>query len=546
MKKRILYILPLLSLILPLPLLADYYSEGCHYYISKNYEKAKEKLLQAVEASNGENGDAYYFLGEIDKSTNNFESSENFFKSAVEAKRITPKYYNLAYWNLIVLAEQRGAYFDMVKYCRDLWKTTKDEGAKNKVENIINKMMWSSNEEAKNAYQSGQDALSRKDADAAIKHFTSAIDKDPQFLAPHLELGMIAYKNGNNNLALQHLTPIADKIPFYSEIHLLLGNIYFNNKSYRDAVDHLTLAADYGFLDKETLLTIKLKKATANYHQGYYDKAQEDITAILNDNPRNMTALLLQSSIQIGQNKYDQAIKTLDTASKIAPKNTEILYQLGSICYKQNNKAYITHFKKLYDLTLENKGSVPDKYYKGFQLLLGYYREVKSYNEYLALYKILPANYTDEQSNKWAAIAAFNQKDYILTIQLLQKYHLTNEESIILAKTYAANNMLNEAKAYMKNHPEIIEQLLNDPILGTTAYELKKELHRNTTPVQTQPVNPQINKPVNTVPQVTPTPKPEPKIEPNNTDGSVTPTQPDNSSENITPENNNANEPAVQ
>ncbi|RPI97806.1 MAG: hypothetical protein EHM32_00760, partial [Spirochaetales bacterium] len=71
MKKNLLYASFLLFIMsLAVDVHAGYFEQGSRYYVYRNYARAREMFLKAVEASN--DGNAYYFLGEIEKNEKNF------------------------------------------------------------------------------------------------------------------------------------------------------------------------------------------------------------------------------------------------------------------------------------------------------------------------------------------------------------------------------------------------------------------------------------------------------------------------------------------
>jgi len=90
----------------------SFYNSGRSYYVYKKYDKSKEMFLKAVEHYN--NGNAYYFLGEIEKIQGNFTKSKEYLIEATKSKRINKTYLKNAYWNLIVFAEQKMDYSEIV------------------------------------------------------------------------------------------------------------------------------------------------------------------------------------------------------------------------------------------------------------------------------------------------------------------------------------------------------------------------------------------------------------------------------------------------
>src|SRR4030042_3031996 len=81
---------------------AGYYEQGRRYYIRKNYDKAKEMFLKAAESNTV--GDAYYFLGEIEKLQGNYHEAEEYYKTAITKKNISRQYLINSYWNALLMA----------------------------------------------------------------------------------------------------------------------------------------------------------------------------------------------------------------------------------------------------------------------------------------------------------------------------------------------------------------------------------------------------------------------------------------------------------
>ena len=184
--KKLTFIL-LILLFIKTNLFADFFEEGKKFYIKRQYDEAQIMFLQAAELNN--NGNAYYFLGEIEKNKKDFNKSEEYFRLAIE-KIKTKKYLKLAYWNLIVFKEQSGKYQEMVRLCKELYKKTKDDGARKKVESLINKFLWTDNPEAKEFYIKGIELKGKRKIEEAKKNFLEAIQLDPSFLAPKFEIGL--------------------------------------------------------------------------------------------------------------------------------------------------------------------------------------------------------------------------------------------------------------------------------------------------------------------------------------------------------------------
>ncbi len=453
---------------------ADYYGRGRTYYIYKKYDKAREMFLKEVEVN--ENGDAYYFLGEIEKIEGNYDLAKEYYEKAITLK-ISKKYLRLAYWNLIVLTERQGDYLSMVKSLKTFWERTRDDGAKKKVESLINKLMWSDNSEAKEIYQKGLELKRRKKTADAESAFHEALQKDSSFLAAMFEIGLLEYKKGNTRDALYYFREIIDKIPFYGEIHLLLGDIYFNQQEYRDAKYHFSNALEYGFIGTKTQYLIRLKRGTSYYNLGDYESAREDISEALRIKSSAIEPLILLSAIHIKENNYEEAIKTLEIAKKINQHNPEIIFQIGSIYYRMNNTRYESYFNQLFHL-MKSKKAVPQKYYKAYILLLKKNFSDSRYKSVIEISENLPETLKDNEINLLTAKSYFHLGEYQRTIDYLEVASLRDEERYMLCQSYAKIKITDKAKEILRQlyyNENYFKMALEDKILKELATEIAQE-----------------------------------------------------------------------
>ena len=158
------------------------FQRGKTAYIYRNYDKAKEYFLKDIEQY--DRGDSYYFMGEIEKILKNYKSAFEYYEKAV-TKSMTKKYMVNAYWNLIVLTEERNDYGKVVHYCREMWRKTRDGSARSKVESLINKMLWTSNQSAIEKYKNGLEQSKRGKKAEAHALFLEASAIDSSFLASY-------------------------------------------------------------------------------------------------------------------------------------------------------------------------------------------------------------------------------------------------------------------------------------------------------------------------------------------------------------------------
>ena len=81
-------------------LAADYYEKGCQNFIRKKYDIAREMFLKEIELNGS--GDAYYFLGEIEKNEGNMEKAEEYYRESL-LKNID----KFIYYDLNVMSKKR-------------------------------------------------------------------------------------------------------------------------------------------------------------------------------------------------------------------------------------------------------------------------------------------------------------------------------------------------------------------------------------------------------------------------------------------------------
>lgn len=471
---------------------SQYHSMGRSAYVYRNYAKAKEYFLKDVEISG--TGDSYYFLGEIEKNERNYDLAIKYFTEAV-SRNTSRKYLVNSYWNLIILYEERGDYNNYIKYCREFWFRTRDYSAKQKIDSLINKLLWSDNTEAVKKYNEGTALLAKGDQAAATQSFKDALNIDTMFLAPKFELGMIAYKNGKTSEAAGYLSPIAERIPFYAEVQLILGNINFNSRNYQAAITNFSAVLDYGFIDKETEFNTKLKRGTCYYNTGDFDNAEKDISSVVETVKGNNEPLVLLSAIYIKKKDFDSALKILAKAESISSKDPVVLFQTGSIYYYKNDDKYAGYFDRLYE-TIKDNDNEAGKYTKAFRLLMDYHYNKKNYQRSLEISQKITTS-----SNDYDALIVNARSNYYLgnheaAINSFKKISLkSNSDRVLLAGSFAATGRKEQAVEllkYIQNDQKAVSEAKSNSLLlplikdiEKAAEQIRKEqLNKTVTPVK--------------------------------------------------------------
>lgn len=475
MKKIIKIITICLTILSFQPLYAGNYDLGCKFFVRKNYDKARESFLKSLEYDS-HNGNALYFLGEIEKIQENYADSENYFKQAVN-EPILKKYKKLAYWNLIVFTEQRGDIIGTVKICKEFWLKTKDKGAKKKIDKLINKLQWSQNEEAIKLYKDG--IKNKKNAELASQYFYNALELDSNFLAARFEIGLSLLKNDNKTDAAYHFQIIANQIPFHSSVNFLLGNIYFENKSYNDAIISFTNALEYGTWNNRNMYSILLKRGTSYYKLNNYELAEKDITEASKIKKRKLDPLFILSAIYIKQDSFEQALKILEKIYSIDKKNREVIFQIGSIYYRQNNDKFSRYFDNLFLICKKSEKKLPHKYYQAFIILLKYHYSINSYRKTSEILTFMPDNYKNYELNLINAKLSYRLAKYQKAIEIFENLSLNDDDKLILAKSYKKAGFTNKAKNLILSliaYSDFYKQkAANDKVLNPIIVQIQKE-----------------------------------------------------------------------
>ncbi|MBN1497164.1 MAG: tetratricopeptide repeat protein, partial [Spirochaetes bacterium] len=399
---------------------------------------------------------------------------ENYYKTAITKKNISRQYLINSYWNALIMAEQRNDYESVVSICRSMWERTGDAAARQKIESLINKLLWTDNNDAIEKYNEGVELKkSGKNADA-MNRFKSAVNIESSFLAPKFELGMNAYKNGDLDRASDYLGDIASRIPFYAEVQMVMGDIQLERHNYRSAVAHYDRVFEFGFIDNAADYRIRIRRGTCHYNLDDLPSAEDDIEKALAINPKSVEASLLMSAIKIKMEKYDDALKTLKRAASSNPDNPEIQYQIGSVYYRRNDQRHISHFEKLFSLA-GNRKDYPSKYRKVFILLATHDFQNGNYRRCVTILNTFDETARTFDTRLMTARAYFHLKEYDNAIDHFEKLSLANDDRFMLCRAYALSGRREKAKSILSElsgFGDYLSRARKDPALSGMAKDL--------------------------------------------------------------------------
>ena len=471
MKTKIFF---LIALVLPVFLNAGY-SAGKSYYTRKNYDKAKEEFLSAVE-QNPKDGNSYFFLGEIEKNLGNFKDAEEYYRLAIEGNT-DKRFKNFAYWNYNLMVEQRGEPKDIVIAYKTFYKRMNNHESVKKIDALIDKLLWTENQNAQAFYKEGMKHKEAGNKNEAMESFKKAVSEDSSFLAPRYQTGMILLDLNDKAGAARELSTVAEKLPFYYGANRLLADIYFSQNSFGSAEKHYSNCIIYGITTTDTEYALLLRRATCRYNTKKYEEAIDDAVKASNLNKTETDPLFIMSAVYINNSDYDKAISTLVSIDKLTPNSPQVLFQIGTIYYKQRKTEYAAYYDKLFN-SVSSSDEIPDKFYKAFIISANYHFSNKSYTQFTKIISILPEKMMDSQLKIDAGKAFYETSNYKKSVHFLESVSLTNENKLLLALSYFKNGQKDKCKTVLsaiKNDASIRSMALNNKNLKPIMQEIINE-----------------------------------------------------------------------
>ena len=472
-KMKLLFITSLIILLVCPLFAAGEYDKGLNFYKSKRYDQAKEMFIIAAKEQN--NGNAYFYLGEMEKTEGKYREAVQYYEKAVNTESISRTNMRNAYWSVIVFQEQWNDYEKMVLTCKEVWYKFQDQNARQKIDSTINRQQWSENDDAITAYEKGMEFKKQSKIDEATLSFKEAIRIDSSFLAPKFELGLIALHNDDMNSAEPYLNAVISKIPYYAEASLALADVHFSKRKYSSAVNLYEKAEKLGFFDSSIIYHMNIRKAQCYYSEGKLNAGLESALTANKIQPNKMEVLTILSAIYIKQKDFDKAIETLRKAETLQPANLDVLYQMGSIYYSRKDERYIKNFDRIFDLT-KNKQTIP--YPLIIPILVKGHYEKKNYTRVNDIFASLEGRAENSEMALISAKSLYYTGQYAQSIEKFRRVQLNDDERVMLATAYVKNNQRDQARALIGSlygNKVFYEKALREPLIAQIVNEVEKE-----------------------------------------------------------------------
>ena len=183
------------------------------------------------------------------------------------------------------------------------------------------------------AYNEGSEATSREDFQAAIKHFTKAIELNPKYIIAYAHRGL-AYKNLRKyDEAIADYSKAIELDPKYMPAYANRGYAYQNLNRHTEAI------ADYS-----KAIELEPKNPSIYYNRGLafndlnkHPEAIADHTKAIELDPKNAGAYANRGYAYQNLNRHTEAIADYSKAIELEPKNPSIYYNRG-LAFNDLNK----------------------------------------------------------------------------------------------------------------------------------------------------------------------------------------------------------------
>jgi Flp pilus assembly protein TadD len=153
------------------------------------------------------------------------------------------------------------------------------------------------------------------DIDGAIRAYTNAAEKNPDYVRPRINLGRIYLDNGFPNEALTCLMEAYRAEPSSFEVNNNLGNVYARMENWSLAVEHYRTALAL----QPANSVVRMNLAKAYVGSGNLERAKEAYLEVIKQSPNNYDALFELGKACASLGDSDSAKKYLASLLEKSP-----------------------------------------------------------------------------------------------------------------------------------------------------------------------------------------------------------------------------------
>lgn len=327
-------------------------------------------------------------------------------------------------------------------------------------------------------YFRGNIFYAEKKVDNAIEAYQSCLNLNPAFKDAVMELSLLYFEKGSKDLALRVLTEYLKKAPEQIDIWRIRGEIHASLHDYKNSQFSFEQAIHH---DKEFNIESHIGLAKALAKQDLYTETKEQINLILEKDPKNLNALVLDADLLWIQGNKHQTINHLKenalfyypNDSAIQRLLTDYLIQMGEF------SEALSILLKLYD-------QYPDDW--GINLNLGQiFLQEEQNSEQALTYLDKALKLADDANKKLNTYIAYGQYYFkrekwdlaLNNFKLALKIEDNNQLVVLFyAKTMYRSQNHKDLQKWMKkqltDHPDDLALFQNDPDLKTFLESIKK------------------------------------------------------------------------
>ena len=297
--------------------------EGNKYLLAKQWDKALAQYARVLDVD-PENvlahlglAEAYFNMGQIKKSEQAVDTVLKIDPAQVDARLHKAK----------ILVQTNRVQKAIIELERILAMAKGSRQARKAVINLGN------------IYRSQAASLSRRGKWAsAIKQYERAIEKNPDDLRAHMELGRIYQRDPRyQEEAMQEYQEVIRIDPTHTRAYLNIGTLYENKREYDKALEAFVTALSHlkePRLMKRVINLVRLQVVRQQFMAKNYDWAIAELQDMLKLEPNKASLYLFLSTIQRRKGDFDAAIASLRQAIALDPKNIVARFRLG-LLYEQ-------------------------------------------------------------------------------------------------------------------------------------------------------------------------------------------------------------------
>lgn len=182
---------------------------------------------------------------------------------------------------------------------------------------------------------------------------------------PDAIISIIEIVNNTHGIveARNRLQDYTQTYPELPELQFALGDLYIasgNMAKAEQVIGQLTASED-----KAVGIRAKSRLARIYLVQGKHDQAEGLVDQILQTEPRNVSAIVTQAELWVGEGNVGQAVRALRSATRFAPESTEIMVALGK-AHEQEGEHGLANDYFARAVNLSQRASVEVAAYAGY------------------------------------------------------------------------------------------------------------------------------------------------------------------------------------